>query len=169
LNLPNKLSLSRIFLVLPVIFLLNYSNLKWFTVCLYILICFTDWLDGWLARKYNDITVLGQFLDPLADKVIILLPIIFFVAKGTVDPWTAMIVVGREIFVTGLRLLAVNCQIVIAAGIWGKVKTVLQMLSVILLILESPWAQYFYYVSVLVSVWSGFMIWEQGKTIFKQY
>ncbi|MFH1428674.1 MAG: CDP-diacylglycerol--glycerol-3-phosphate 3-phosphatidyltransferase [Candidatus Margulisiibacteriota bacterium] len=168
MTLANRITVLRLLLVPFFLFLLKYPNIKYLTAFLYFTVCCTDALDGYIARKWDQITDLGKFLDPLADKLIVDLPLIYFVASGAVSPWVVILVIGREFFVTGLRLLAAGKGLVIAAGWWGKVKTVLQMGAVILLILEAPMARELLWISVAAALWSGWVIWKQSKVVFSQ-
>lgn len=141
MNLPNKLSLLRILLV-PVFaaFLLASSiqgHFLWALV-LFAVASYTDHLDGKIARQRNMITTFGQFLDPLADKVLVMTALICFASMGLCNIWFVLIIMLREFAVTSLRLVAVESGKVIAANKWGKTKTVSQMIAVmVVLILQS--------------------------------
>ena len=169
MNPANALSCSRILLVPLILFplFINIPLVQWGTAFLYLLICLTDWLDGWVARRWNMVTDLGKFLDPLADKVVVDLPLIVFTATGAVSPWPVIVIIGREFFVTGLRLLAAGEGLVIAAGMEGKIKTAVQMAAVFFLILKWPGGEALVWISAGLGVWSGWKIWKQGKVIFK--
>ena len=94
----------------------------------------TDKLDGTIARKYNLITNFGKFMDPLADKLLVCSAMICFVGLGTLAPWIVIIIVAREFIISGFRLVAAEDGIVIAAGIWGKYKTAVTMITIIFMI-----------------------------------
>lgn len=141
MNLPNKLSLARIILV-PVFaaFLLATSlpgHYVW-ALLIFAAASYTDHLDGKIARNRNMITTFGQFLDPLADKVLVMTALICFASMGLCNIWFVLIILLREFAVTSLRLVAVDSGKVIAANKWGKTKTVSQMIaSLVVLILQS--------------------------------
>lgn len=140
-NLPNQLTLSRILLA-PVIIALLYFPSFWtclFAGFLFIVAAFTDLFDGYLARKGNQITSLGKFLDPLADKVLISSVLIMLVQNGWVQAWIAIVIICRDIMVTGLRAVAADEGIVISADKYGKAKTVLQILALTPLIWHYGW------------------------------
>ena len=135
MNLPNKISCVRIAL-LPV-FIFFY--LATFIPCNYLIAgiifaiaAFTDFLDGKIARKYNLVTNLGKFLDPIADKILVIVAMLILVEDGRLPAWIPAIVVIREFIVSGYRLVAVEKNgKVIAASIWGKLKTATQMLGIV--------------------------------------
>ena len=140
-NLPNLLTLSRIFLAPVIIALLYYPS---FWTCLiagffFILAAFTDLFDGYLARRGNQITSLGKFLDPLADKVLISSVLVMLVQNGWVQAWIAIVIICRDILVTGLRAVAAEEGVVIAADKYGKAKTVLQVVALTPLIWHYGW------------------------------
>ena len=127
LNLPNKLTLLRIVLV-PVYLLLLAGGLNWLALIVFAAASLTDMLDGKIARKYNLITNFGKFMDPIADKMLTHTAFIMLCAMGRLNVVACIIFVAREFVVSGLRLCAVEQGHVIAAGMSGKVKTVLQMI-----------------------------------------
>ena len=140
-NLPNKLSLFRIFLVpvLVVVIITRYSPVL--AVSIFILAAVTDWLDGYIARSRKQITTMGQLLDPIADKLLICSAFISLVEIGQVRAWMVVLIVGRELAVTGLRAMAAaQEQRVIEASLWGKGKTVSQIVAIVLLILGADLA-----------------------------
>ncbi len=132
LNLPNILSLARVAAV-PVMILLLISPgvvLSVIAAVFFLLVCITDWLDGYVARKRGLVTSLGKFLDPLADKLLIISSFIMLIPLGRVPAWVVTLIVAREIAVTGLRAVASDMGVVIAAGKLGKAKTVFQIICV---------------------------------------
>jgi len=165
LNLPNTLTLIRIAFI-PVLFCLLFSPGK--TAGLFAAICFlvaslTDFLDGFLARKRNSITRIGKILDPLADKLLVTVCLIMLIPLHNVDAWIVVILVSREIAITGLRGVAAVEGLIIPAGTLGKKKTVVQIVAIIFLLLHY---EYFYLnfheigmglliISMILSVWSG--------------
>lgn len=145
MNLPNKLTVLRILLV-PVIVVIYYlgnleiingeflsiSIVNWLIIAIFSIASYTDHLDGKLARKDNKITTFGKFADPLADKILVLTTMLILVEDGKIPAWIPIIVVFREFAVSGYRLIAVeHGGQVIAANIWGKIKTVTQMIAII--------------------------------------
>lgn len=141
MNLPNKLTMLRVFMV-P--FFMIFAAMAGFGTAQYnptaqlvagvifAIASFTDFLDGYLARKNNLVTDFGKFMDPLADKMLTTAAFIYMVVDGVCSPVVLAIILFREFAVAGVRMIAAESGTVIAANIWGKVKTVLQMLTVIL-------------------------------------
>jgi CDP-diacylglycerol--glycerol-3-phosphate 3-phosphatidyltransferase len=97
----------------------------------------TDSVDGYLARKRNQVTVFGKFMDPLADKLLITAALVSFVEKGYINSWSAIIIISREFIVTGIRLVAVSENKIIEANSWGKIKTISQISAIILILINS--------------------------------
>ena len=146
MNLANKLTIFRIILV-PVMALIPYLNLKgdflglpltyFFMELIFIVASITDKLDGYIARSRNQVTTFGKFLDPLADKILVLTAMVLLVELGKIPAWIPIIVLAREFIVSGYRLVAVEKGgQVIAASIWGKLKTVTQMIAIILVMFD---------------------------------
>lgn len=140
MNLPNKLTILRVILIpFFVAFLLDPLDVpgaKWIALLIFIAASVTDALDGNIARKYNLVTNFGKFMDPLADKLLVCSALIAFVDMGVMPTWIVMIIIAREFIISGFRLVASDNGIVIAAGIWGKLKTVCQMVMIIVLIAD---------------------------------
>lgn len=136
MNTPNKITILRIILV-PVFMLLLYCKLPYWALAVYIIACLSDHLDGHIARKYNMITDFGKFMDPLADKMLVLAAMCYFVEVGMMPGWVVALVLLREFGVSGLRLLAVEQGIVIAAAWSGKIKTGVTMIALGLMILAA--------------------------------
>jgi len=176
LNLPNMLTLGRIASIpILVVLLLFDTRLSGFLAALVFgVAAITDWLDGYLARKWGIVTVLGKFLDPLADKLIVLAALIMLIPHGRVPAWGVFLILAREITVTGLRSIASSEGIVIAASDLGKFKTIFQMTAIpgLLLHYDYYWffgvrwellhvnahnfGIFFFYVALVVTLWSGF-------------
>lgn len=164
-NLANQITLSRVFFVIPIVVLLHFEGPITCLVAagLFCLASFTDFLDGFVARRENMVTSFGKFLDPLADKILICSVLIMFVALNWVEAWVTIIIVGRELAVTGLRAMAVDEGVIIAADKYGKLKTVLQILAIIPLTIHYSWLQvdfqligvFFLYMALLLTVFSG--------------
>ncbi len=140
-NLANSLSLGRILGVPILLVLLSFPSrfTCLITTLLFILISLTDMVDGFVARRYNQITNLGKFLDPLADKILICSVLIMLVDLSWVEGWIAIVIISREIIVTGLRAIAAEQGKVIAADKFGKLKTILQIVALCPLLLHYPW------------------------------
>lgn len=151
MNLPNKLTILRILLVPLIVIIyylgnlgivngefLNVSIVNWIIIAIFSIASYTDHLDGKIARKNNIITTFGKFADPLADKILVLATMLILVEDGKIPAWIPIIVLFREFVVSGYRLIAVEKGgKVIAANIWGKIKTVTQMIAIILMLLSN--------------------------------
>ena len=155
MNLPNKICLIRIILVPIFAFFLMMPTFgitgRYVALIIFIIASCTDWIDGRIARKYNLVTDLGKFLDPLADKLLVCTALICLTALGEVPFWFTAVVVARELAVTGLRAVAAASQIVIAASYWGKFKTAFQMAAIIALLLG--WTLPFFTVLTQLLIW----------------
>lgn len=141
LNIPNLLTFGRIVLIPFFVWLLDVpSPVRGFWACiLFTIAALTDLLDGYLARKLGVVSVLGKFLDPLADKLIVMAALVWMVPMGRIPAWVVVLLLGREISVTGLRSVAASEGVVISAGNEGKTKTALQMIGIIALLLGYPY------------------------------
>lgn len=146
LNLANKLTIFRIILV-PIMAIIPYLKLQddffgmplmyFLMELIFIVASITDKLDGYIARSRNQVTTFGKFLDPLADKILVLTAMVLLVELGKIPAWIPVIVLAREFLVSGYRLIAVEKGgKVIAASIWGKLKTVTQMIAIILVMFD---------------------------------
>lgn len=135
MNLPNKLTIFRIILV-PIMVIITFFNIdiKWILVdVIFIIASITDKLDGYIARSRNQITTFGKFLDPIADKILVLAAMLILVEAAKLPAWIPIVVLFREFIVSGYRLVAVEKGgKVVAASVWGKLKTVTQMLAILL-------------------------------------
>lgn len=149
MNLPNRLTLMRVLLI-PLIIIaaeVNYfnntilfSDVTLANIIVLVIFCiasFTDFLDGYIARKRNLVTDFGKFMDPLADKLLVFSAFIILIELDRIPGWIVMVIIAREFMVTGIRLLASNNNVVIAASKLGKLKTVSQMLAIIILLLNA--------------------------------
>lgn len=132
MNLPNKLTLSRVIMVpFFVVFMLlvpKYTYFKWIAFGIFVVASLTDLLDGKLARKYNLVTNFGKFMDPLADKLLVCSALIGMTSLSVIPAWITIVIIAREFIISGFRLIAAEQGVVIAAGIWGKLKTTFQMI-----------------------------------------
>ncbi|SFA76453.1 CDP-diacylglycerol--glycerol-3-phosphate 3-phosphatidyltransferase [Lentibacillus halodurans] len=178
MNIPNKMTLSRILLI-PIFIILLTVPFNWgewniggtvlpvshfAAALLFIIAAGTDWIDGYYARKYNLVTNLGKFLDPLADKLLVAAALILLVELGLTPGWVAIIIISREFAVTGLRLVAAGEGIVLAAGSMGKLKTATQMIAIAALLLHHfpfsyigiPFGTIMLYAALFFTVLSGY-------------
>ena len=163
LNLPNWLTVTRIFLVpLVVVIILTkpqfqiagaHIDNETLGVVVFLLASLTDFLDGYLARRRNEVTTLGKLLDPIADKLLMSAAFISLVEVGVAPAWMVVIVVGREFAVTGLRNIAISQGIAIGASIWGKYKTVSQVVAVVLLIIGRKYLGAYFFLGQ-VALWA---------------
>lgn len=196
MNLANKLTIFRIILV-PIMAIIPYLNLQgdfmglpltyFWMLLIFIVASITDKLDGYIARSRNQVTTFGKFLDPLADKILVLTAMILLVELGKIPAWIPVIVLAREFLVSGYRLIAVEKGgQVIAASIWGKLKTVTQMIAIILIMFDKNnfWdcfrggltgidfainlvATILLLISVVATIFSGADYMKNGKELFK--
>lgn len=137
MNLPNKLTLARVILVPIFVFFLLTDFVPFSPVIalvIFIAASITDALDGHIARKNNLITNFGKFLDPLADKVLVVSALLCFVELGVISSIPVIIIVAREFMVSGLRLVTANEGVVVPAGIWGKLKTAFTMVTIVIIL-----------------------------------
>ncbi|MGE5379793.1 MAG: CDP-diacylglycerol--glycerol-3-phosphate 3-phosphatidyltransferase [Methylocystaceae bacterium] len=138
MNLPNILTIARIVLI-PIFMVLMFADFKFaplWAAAFFGLAALTDTFDGMLARKYNQVTTLGIILDPLADKLLVLAALVVLVELGSIPGWAVVIIIGREFAVMGLRVIKADEGVIIPASYWGKIKTHIQVYSIILAILQ---------------------------------
>ncbi|MBS6185355.1 MAG: CDP-diacylglycerol--glycerol-3-phosphate 3-phosphatidyltransferase [Clostridium celatum] len=139
MNLANKLTMIRIFLVPVFLFFITVKEIPYGSIIatvVFIIASITDQLDGHIARSRNQITNFGKFMDPLADKLLVTAALVSLVELNLVAGWAVVVILAREFAVSGLRTLAASDGIVIAASWWGKIKTVTQMIAILLLLLK---------------------------------
>ncbi|MBP3584726.1 MAG: CDP-diacylglycerol--glycerol-3-phosphate 3-phosphatidyltransferase, partial [Peptococcaceae bacterium] len=138
MNLPNKLTIARMCMVplFMIALMMNTPASRLIATVIFALASLTDMLDGQIARKYNMVTNFGKLMDPLADKVLTAAAMICLVELGDLAAWIAVVIIFREYLITGLRSVAASENIVVAANIWGKVKTVCQMIALMLLMVK---------------------------------
>ena len=139
MNLANRLTIIRIFLVPIFLVFIAFRDLTYSTFIatfIFVLASLTDKLDGYIARSRNQITRFGKFMDPLADKLLVTSALISLVELHVVPSWAAVIIIAREFAVSGLRTIAAAEGTVIASSWWGKIKTVIQIIAIILLLLK---------------------------------
>ena len=178
MNLPNKLTFFRVILIpFFVLFLLLEPDNQTFRLIadlIFIVASLTDMLDGKIARKYHLVTNFGKFMDPLADKLLVCAAMVCLVATGQLAAWIVIIIISREFIISGFRLIASDNGIVIAASMWGKFKTVFQMLMIIVLIANIPLAAFdmigtvLTYVALVLTVVSLVDYIAKNKDILKE-
>lgn len=159
MNLPTWITVSRL-LGVPILLYLLYQpteQTRWIAVVIFLIAAGTDWLDGYLARRLNQVTDLGKFLDPLVDKLLVLAPLLVLIELGQVPAWGVFLILARELAIAGWR---VNQTKISGANIWGKLKTVSQIAAIALLIapLSPTWttpALVVFWVSVALTLISG--------------
>ncbi|NLM25871.1 MAG: CDP-diacylglycerol--glycerol-3-phosphate 3-phosphatidyltransferase [Firmicutes bacterium] len=157
MNLANWITMIRIFLV-PIFMLIVLSDLPYsglIAAAVFGLAAATDGLDGYIARSRKQITTFGKLIDPIADKLLISAALVCLIQLGQINAWIAFIIIGREFAVSGLRNVAAAEGVVIAASKWGKLKTVLQIIAIVSLLLNLPGGIYLMWLSVLVTIASG--------------
>lgn len=140
-NLPNSISLFRVLMVplLMVFLLVDMPGGDIVALVIFVIAAASDSLDGYIARRWQQTTVMGTFLDPLADKLLVTAALVSLVGLNRLSAWVAMVVIAREFAVSGLRMVVAIQNVVISASKWGKAKTATQMLAVAALILEPRW------------------------------
>ena len=159
MNLPNKLTVLRIVLILPflLVLYLDVPGASYIALAIFIIASLTDLLDGKIARSRNLVTDFGKFADPLADKMLVVAAMLWFVENGQMPGWALLIVILRAFAVSGLRMVASDQGRVIAAGWSGKVKTASTMVCIVLMFLPIPDLVNTLCVAVIVvtTLWSG--------------
>lgn len=200
MNLPNKLTVFRIILV-PIMVIIPYLNIQgeflnipisWLIIDgIFVIASITDKLDGYLARKNNQITTFGKFLDPIADKILVLAAMVMLVEMAKLPAWIPIIILFREFAVSGYRLIASQQGgKVIAASVWGKLKTVTQMIAIIMMFLDkysfgtflvsaskatmttpelifNVLTSAMMFICVISTIFSGYEYLKDGKDLFK--
>ncbi|QNL43682.1 CDP-diacylglycerol--glycerol-3-phosphate 3-phosphatidyltransferase [Oscillibacter hominis] len=171
MNLPNKLTLLRILLipVFMVVLYWGFPGASYVALVIFIAASLTDLLDGKIARKYNLVTDFGKFADPLADKMLVVAAMLWFVENRQMPAWALLIVIVREFAVSGLRMLASDEGRVIAAGWSGKVKTAATMVCIVLMFLPLPAVvnAICVWVIVLTTLYSGVEYFCKNKDVFR--
>jgi CDP-diacylglycerol--glycerol-3-phosphate 3-phosphatidyltransferase len=160
MNLANRLTLIRIILV-PVFMLFLLIKIEYgeyIAAAIFVLAALTDSLDGYIARKHNQITKLGKLMDPLADKLLITAALISLVQMDKISAWIATIIIAREFVVTGLRSVAASEGMVIAASIWGKLKTISQIVAVVAIILNNFPFRYLNIPFDVAAIWAAVVL-----------
>jgi CDP-diacylglycerol--glycerol-3-phosphate 3-phosphatidyltransferase len=174
-NIPNILTMMRIAAIPLMVYLLltGERESSFWAAALFSAASFTDWLDGYLARKMGIVTVFGKFLDPIADKLVVMAALIMIIPHGRVPAWMVLVILGREIIITGLRGIASSEGIVIEASDLGKFKTIFQIVAIIALLLHYDYhwffssdhpallanmhnvGMFYLWIAFFITVWSG--------------
>jgi len=182
-SLPNHLTISRFWMtaVMMVCMTLDFPYARIAALTIFVIASITDALDGYLARNFFGVTSFGKLMDPLADKVLVCAAFIGFVELGCLDAWMVVLIIAREFMVTGMRLLMIEKGIVMPAGMWGKVKTTVQMIAICLYFFgliwtsdylpmpDTPFAWWLGLGSALLTAWTGVVyFWQQRHTIWEK-
>ena len=176
MNLPNKLTIARVIMIpFFLVFLMTdfFEAARYVALAIFIIASLTDMLDGKIARKYNLVTNFGKFMDPLADKLLVCSAMIAFTGMGIMPAWIVIIIIAREFIISGFRLIAAEKNVVIAAGMSGKIKTTVQMIMCCLLIARLPFnfmrydEQVFIYAALVLTVYSLIVYLVQNKDVLK--
>ena len=173
INLANKLTMLRLLMVPVFIIVFNrYGISNAIPAIIFAVTAFTDFLDGYVARKYKMITTFGKFMDPLVDKVLTQAGYIVLTAAGLIPAWVVVVIIFRELLITGLRTIAASNNITIAASVYGKVKTITQFLAIIAYLLKGvlTWVPEIVfvtllYISVFTTVISGLEYLYKNKEV----
>lgn len=192
MNLANKLTMLRIFLVPIFLIFIAMKGIPYGTILatlVFIIASLTDQLDGYIARSRNQVTTFGKFMDPLADKLLVTSALISLVELGLIPSYAAIIIIAREFAVSGLRTIAASEGKIIAASWWGKIKTVMQIIAIVLLLIKvnigtSPYLAslinnnsalnkffevtptIFLYLAVIITIISGIDYFMKNKKVF---
>ncbi|WP_210363889.1 CDP-diacylglycerol--glycerol-3-phosphate 3-phosphatidyltransferase [Bacillus sp. REN3] len=188
MNLPNKITISRIFMI-PLFMIVMLVPFSWGEISLlgtempvthlvgaliFIIASTTDWVDGHYARKHNMVTNLGKFLDPLADKLLVSAALVVLVDLNLAPSWIVIVIISREFAVTGLRLVLAGGGEVVAANMLGKIKTWTQIVAISALLLHNIIFEYFSFpfddialwVAMFFTIWSGWDYFDKNKHVF---
>ena len=159
MNIANKLTVFRVILVpFFVIFMLTDFTAynRWIAFGIFVVATITDKLDGTIAHKFNMVTSFGKFMDPIADKLLVCSALVCLTATGEVPAWVTILIIGREFAISGIRLIASDNNVAIAATWWGKSKTIAQMAMIIIILMKVPalyiLGEIVMYVSVVLTV-----------------
>jgi len=174
-NIPNILAFIRLLLApLMFLFLVNQDAsffygvhptwLNYFAAFIFVIASATDFFDGYIARTFDQITVLGSILDPLADKMLTLAGFLGLMMQDMASPWAIFLILTRELFITGLRVSAVSQGLDISASWMGKIKTVAQMIAIGFLLMHWPGGEFLLWISVILTLYSGY---EYVRDFFK--
>lgn len=157
MNIANLLTMLRILLI-PIFylcFLSNLDNKDFYATLIFLLASFTDFLDGYLARKYNLITNFGKIMDPLADKLLVMTALITLISVNRVDAWIVIIILARELGITALRVITASEGVDVSAGTLGKLKTVFQMIAIVMLLMNINYGLEILFIALVLTIVSG--------------
>jgi len=172
MNTANKLTMIRVVLIpaFLVVLYIGFTGSRYIAMAIFIAAGLTDIADGYIARRHNQVTDFGKLMDPLADKILVLAAMLWFIEQGVMPAWVVLIVVIREFSVTGLRMIAVDNGRVIAAAISGKIKTVVTMVCLTVMFLElRQWMVYTCVVAIAVTtIVSGVEYFGKNKDFFNR-
>lgn len=171
MNLANKLTMARIFMIPVFLGVLYYDHPQSRNIALaiFLLASITDFLDGYVARNYNQITDFGKFMDPLADKMLVVAAMTWFVEIGQMPGWALLVVLIREFAVSGLRMVAADKGTVIAAGWSGKVKTAVTMIAImVMLVTVDVVDDICIFLVVATTIYSGAEYFIKNKTVLTE-
>jgi CDP-diacylglycerol--glycerol-3-phosphate 3-phosphatidyltransferase len=183
-NIPNLLSISRVFLAPLVMVFLSVRDLGTLGInisgrdviinlgdiiagVVFIAASVTDAADGYFARKHGIITNLGKFIDPLADKILVVAALVSLVELQRLSAWIVVIIISREFIVSGMRMVAATSGVVIPASKGGKAKTVSQIIAIVMMIFDIPFAMPVMWVAMILTVWSGMDYLVKGRDFFR--
>lgn len=172
MTIANRLTFLRILLI-PVFMVLVEAELGLWPAVVFLLASLTDFLDGYLARSRGEVTTLGKFLDPLADKLLTMTAFVYLAVTAAVPAWAVIIILARETAVTGLRVISAERGIVVAASGWGKLKTVAQMVSLTMLLAAPVFGVLYipglliFYVALAATVFSGWDYFRGGRELLR--
>ena len=167
MNVPNRLTILRVAMIPLFVIAMLWQQLPYSDYIaggLFIAACITDFFDGYLARKYNQVTTFGKFMDPLADKLLVCAALICFLAdpQTNMPAWVVIIIISRELIISGFRLVAAEKGVTIAASYWGKVKTFVQMAMSIFLVFHFQAEVFRIIESILIYATKKSLIYNQG-------
>ncbi len=178
MNLANQLTLLRVALVPVFMYLLalDTPTTRWAAFAVFVIASLTDYLDGWIARKYNQITKFGKLMDPLADKVLVTAALVGLVELGEIPGWIVVLILAREFIISIFRALAASSGLVIAASYWAKIKTTMQMVAILLLLANNypaslinvPLDIITLYIAAFLTVVSGVEYLVKNKDVLKE-
>jgi CDP-diacylglycerol---glycerol-3-phosphate 3-phosphatidyltransferase len=172
ITIPTWVTLSRLLAVPVILIILSWQDTelsRMIALVAFLVAALTDWLDGYLARKLNQVTDLGKFLDPLVDKLLVLAPLLLLVQLGQVPGWGVFLIVAREMIITawrGVPSASANTSTntsasvapkIVGANLWGKAKTVVQIVAIAALIVQLPFAIWLFWLAVALTLISGFV------------
>ncbi|MFI3174491.1 MAG: CDP-diacylglycerol--glycerol-3-phosphate 3-phosphatidyltransferase [Bacillota bacterium] len=174
-QIPNQLTMFRVVLIpvfLWVLFSTQLPNHRYLAIAIFIIASVTDFFDGYLARKWHVVSNFGKFMDPLADKLLVMAAMVALVEMGDLPSWVVILILARELAITGFRTLAVEANIVLAASFWGKLKTVTQMAMIVMVLLQLENSMMILvtdiliYASAILTVVSGADYFIKNKEVF---